>query len=107
MMKHSTFAGTALATLLAVTIGPAPAADMEGVQQQTQSTKPYRYMGNAPTFDSNADGSVSSDEFQTHQQRQRERHQQQYELRQRQMHPERINIGGPGEMGKGPGGGRR
>ena len=106
-MKYSTFAGTALATLLTLTIGPAPAADAERAQQQTQSSKQYRYMGNAPTFDSvehNTDGSVSSKEFQARQQRKREPHQQQYQQRQQQMHQERMNLGSPGGMGRDSGG---
>lgn len=110
MMKHSTLSGMTLATLLTLTLGTAVAADAERVQPQTQSTKQYRYMGTAPSFDAvdrNADGSVSSDEFQAHQQRQREMHQQQYQQRQQQMNQERMNMGRPGGMGRGSGGGRR
>ena len=86
----------------------------ERIQQRTQSTNQYRYMGNAPPFgalDRNADGALSPEEFQLHQQRQRELRQQQYQQRQQQMYQERMNMGSPGGMGMGrgpgPGGGRR
>jgi hypothetical protein len=89
-------------------------AHSERLQQRTQSEKPYRHMGNAPAFgdiDSNADGGLSREEIETHQQRQRESHQQQYQQRQQQMYQERMNMGGAGGMGtgqgQGQGGGRR
>ena len=83
-------------------------AHTERLQQLTQSEKQYRYMGNAPAFgdiDSNANGGLSREEFQDHQQRQRELHQQQYQQRQQQMNQERMKMGGPGSQGQG--GGRR
>jgi hypothetical protein len=141
MKRRSTFARTALATLLALAVTPVPAADpdmpargpvpfssfdadgngqvgqeefnrahTERLQQHTQSEKQYRHMGNAPAFgdiDSSADGVLSREEVQTHQQQQRETHQQQYQQRQQQMYQERMNMGGPGSMGSGQGGGRR
>jgi len=141
MMKRSTFARTALATLLALAVTPLPAADpdmpargpvpfssfdadgngqvsqeefnrahTERLQQRTRSEKQYRYMGNAPAFgdiDSNADGGLSREEVQAHQQQQRETRQQQYQQRQQQMYQERMNMNSPGGMGSGQGGGRR
>lgn len=141
MIKRSTFARTALATLLAMAVTPVPAADpdmpargpvpfssfdadgngqvsqeefnrahTERLQQRTRSEKQYRYMGDAPAFgdiDSNADGSLSRKEVQTHQQQQRETHQQQYQQRQQHMYQERMNMNSPGGMGSGQGGGRR
>ena len=78
----------------------------ERLQQRAQSENQYRYTGNAPAFgdlDSNADGGLSREEYQAHQQRQRELHQQQYQQqyqqRQQQMYQERMNMGGPGGMG--------
>ena len=85
-------------------------AHSERLQQRTQSEKPYRYTGNAPAFgdiDSNADVGLSREEIETHQQRQRETHQQQYQQRQQQIYQEHMNMGGPGGMGRGQGGGRR
>jgi len=141
MIKRSTFARATLATLLVLTVTPAPAADTdmpargplpfsgvdadgngqvsqeefnrahtERLQQRTQSENQYRYMGNAPAFgdiDGNADGGLSREEFQAHQQQQRELHQQQYQQRQQQLNQEPMNMGGPGGMGQGQGGGRR
>jgi hypothetical protein len=138
MRKHLSLKGATVATLLALAMSPAQAADTdlpargplpfssfdadgdgrisqeefnrthtERVQQRTQTTNQYRYMGNAPpigAIDRNADGAVSPEEFQAHQQRQ-----QQYQQRQQQMYQERMNMGRPGGMGMGggPGGGRR
>ena len=133
MIKRSTFARATLAALFALTVTPAPAADTdmpargplpfsgvdadgngqvsqeefnrahtERLQQRTQSENQYRYMGNAPAFgdiDSNADGGLSREEIQAHQ--------QQYQQRQQQMYQERMNMGGPGGMSQGQGGGRR
>jgi len=87
-------------------------AHTERLQQRSQSENQYRYMGNAPAFgdvDRNADGGLSREEFQAHQQQQRELHQQQYQQRQQQMYQEPMNMGGPGGMGtgQGQGGGRR
>jgi hypothetical protein len=145
MMKRSTLACTALATLFALAVSPVPAAgpDMpargpvpfnsfdtdgngevsqeefnrahtERLQQRILSEKTYRHMGNPPAFgeiDSNADGGLSREEIQAHQQQQRETHQQQYQQRQQQMYQDRTNMGGPGGMGsgqgRGQGGGRR
>jgi len=85
-------------------------AHTERLQQRSQSENQYRYMGNAPAFsdiDRNADGGLSRDEFQSHQQQQRNLHQQQYQQRHQQMYQERMNTGVPGGMGQGRGGGRR
>jgi hypothetical protein len=85
-------------------------AHTERLQQRTQSENQYRSKGNAPAFgdiDGNADGGLSREEFQAHQQQQRELHQQLYQQRQQQMYQERMNMGGPGGMSQGQGGGRR
>jgi hypothetical protein len=85
-------------------------AHTERLKQRTQSENQYRYMGNAPAFgdiDRNADGGLSREEFQSHQQQQRKLHQQQYQQREQPMYQERMNMGGPGGMGQGQGGARR
>jgi hypothetical protein len=81
-------------------------AHSERLQQRSRSERPYRNTGTPPAFsdiDSNADGGLSREEIQAHQQRQRELHQRQYQQRQQQIYRQHMNTGGPGGMGTGQG----
>jgi len=101
MMKRSTFARTALATLLAMAVTPVPAADPD---MPARGPVPFS------SFDADGNGQVSQEEFNrahTERLQQRETHQQQYQQRQQQMYQERMNMNSPGGMGSGQGGGRR
>jgi len=134
MSKRFSLRGAAVATLLALAMSPAHAADTD---LPARGPLPFS------SFDADGDGRISQEEFnRTHTERVQQRTQttnrsrsmgnappfgaidrnadgavspeefqnhQQYQQRQQQMYQERMNMGRPGGMGMGggPGGGRR